>query len=158
MDLKRIAISAAAVALTAGSAFAQSGMMGPKPAGAKAAGAKAEMTMHAAGDTAKHEMTAGDLKMKLDKGEKVVVVDARTNVGTEMIKGAHHVPTSKLAEWAKDMDKETVIVTYCTCPHDEAAINEVNQLRGMGFTNAYSLAGGLAAARQVGIEIGAPAE
>jgi rhodanese-related sulfurtransferase len=49
-------------------------------------------------------------------------------------------------------------VTYCTCPHDEAADAEVKKLRQMGFGDAYALSGGLDAARAAGFEIVTPSE
>jgi rhodanese-related sulfurtransferase len=105
------------------------------------------------GDEAKFQMTAKDLKNRLDKGEKILILDARSHLGAEMIKGALHVPVAQAEEWAKTGDKKAVIVTYCTCPHDEAADSEMKKLRELGFNHAFSLAGGLEAARSAGIEI-----
>ena len=104
-------------------------------------------------DAAKPQMTAKDLKARLVKGEKVIIIDARHDLGGEILKGAIHVPSDKLDDWAKDADKGAVIVTYCTCPHDEAADAEVRKLREMGFKNAYALSGGMDAARAAGIEV-----
>jgi rhodanese-related sulfurtransferase len=129
-----------------------------------AAGAFAQNGEHSssrekgADETAKHQMTARDLKQRIDKGEKVIVIDARHSLNGQMLKGAIHVPTDKLNEWAKDAEKTAVIVTYCTCPHDEAAEAEVRSLLAMGFKNAFSLKGGLDAARGAGIDIVKPAE
>jgi rhodanese-related sulfurtransferase len=109
-------------------------------------------------DDAKHEMTARELKQRLGKGEKVVIVDARHDLNGEIIKGAVHVPMDKLEDWAKGVDKKTVIVTYCTCPHDEAAEAEVKSLQAWGYPSAYSLKGGMNAAREAGLEIVAPPE
>ena len=129
-------------------------------------GALAQSTQHDHSSTKAHSkeqaqagkqhMTAKELKARLDKGEKVIIIDARHEVGSEIIKGAVHVPSDKLEAWAKDADKNAVIVTYCTCPQDEAADAEVVKLLQMGFKNAYSLTGGLDAARAAGIEIVAP--
>ena len=94
----------------------------------------------------------------LDKGDKVIIIDARHSLGGEILKGAIHVPSDKLDDWAKNADKTAVIVTYCTCPHDEAADAEMLKLLQMGFKNAYSLTGGMDAARAAGIEIVAPAD
>ncbi|HEV8483688.1 MAG TPA: rhodanese-like domain-containing protein [Blastocatellia bacterium] len=105
-----------------------------------------------------YEMSAKDLKQRLDKGEKIVILDAREGLNGQIIKGAIHLPEDKLEEWAKTADKATVIVTYCTCPHDEAAESEVHKLRQMGFPKTFSLKGGLDAARAAGIEIVAPKE
>ena len=111
-----------------------------------------------AGVPTKQQMTAKDLKARLDKGEKVIILDARHNLGGQILKGAIHVPSDKLEEWAKTADKDAVIVTYCTCPHDEAADAEMEKLLQMGFKNAYSLTGGMDAARSAGIEVVTPAE
>ena len=109
-------------------------------------------------DSVKQQMTAKDLKARLDKGDKVIIIDARHELGGQIIKGAIHVPSDKLDDWAKDADKSAVIVTYCTCPHDEAADAEMLKLLQMGFKNAYSLTGGMDAARAAGIEVVTPAD
>lgn len=109
-------------------------------------------------DEAKREITAQELKQRLDKGEKVVILDARHDLNGQIIKSALHVPADKLEAWAQNVDKKTVIVTYCTCPHDEAAEAEVKSLASWGFENAYSLKGGMNAARAAGLEIVAPTE
>ena len=111
-----------------------------------------------AGAPTKQQMTAKDLKARLDKGEKVIIIDARHNLGGQILKDAIHVPGDRLEEWAKTADKDAVIVTYCTCPHDEAADAEMEKLLQMGFKNAYSLTGGMDAARSAGIEVVTPAE
>ena len=106
----------------------------------------------------KPQITAAQLKERLDKGEKVTIIDARHDVGGQIIKGAIHVPTDKLEDWAKGVDKDAMIVTYCTCPHDEAADAEVEKLRQMGFKNSFALSGGLEAARIAGFEVVPPAD
>jgi rhodanese-related sulfurtransferase len=101
-------------------------------------------------------VTASELKQRLDRGDKIFIVDARHDLAGQVIKGAVQVTSDKLESWAKTVDKNAVIVTYCTCPHDEAADAAMHKLRELGFNNAYSLAGGLDAARKAGIEIVAP--
>jgi rhodanese-related sulfurtransferase len=127
-----------------------------------AGGAIAQAAQHDHGTTggqaAKQQMTAKDLKARLDKGENVTIIDARHELGGQIIKGAIHVPSDKLDAWAKDADKNAVIVTYCTCPHDEAADAEVLKLLQMGFKKAYALTGGLDAARAAGIEVVSPGD
>jgi rhodanese-related sulfurtransferase len=103
-------------------------------------------------DAAKQQMTAKELKARLDKGEKVIIIDARHDLAGQIIKGAIHVPIEKLDDWAKNADKGSVI----TCPHDEAADAEVVKLAQMGFKKAYALAGGMDAARAAGIEVVTP--
>lgn len=106
----------------------------------------------------KPQITATDLKQRLDKGEKITIIDARHDLGAQIVKGVIHVPMDKLEDWAKDMDKNATIVTYCTCPHDEAADAEVEKLRQLGFKNSYALTGGLEAARIAGLEVVTPAD
>jgi len=106
----------------------------------------------------KPQITATQLKERLDKGEKITIIDARHDVGGQIVKGAIHVPMDKLEDWAKGVDKDAMIVTYCTCPHDEAADAEVEKLRQMGFKNSFALSGGLEAARIAGFEVVAPAD
>jgi|SRR5580704_8873212 rhodanese-related sulfurtransferase len=102
-------------------------------------------------DGAKYEMTAVELKHRLDKNEKTTILDARGTVNGQTIKGALHVPTSEVEAWSKNVSKAAFIVSFCTCPHDEAANASVAKLRGLGFKNAFSLKGGLNAAMQAGI-------
>ena len=111
------------------------------------------LTVGRPGPQDKDHITAQDLKQKLDKGDKVIILDARSQFGPEIIKGAVHVPTSEVEEWAKKASKKAFIVTYCTCAHDESADAEMKKLRELGFAKAFSLRGGLEAARTAGIPI-----
>jgi rhodanese-related sulfurtransferase len=146
MKFQKLIIAAAVLSLL----FAAGLFAAPKAV----ATAKAKV----AGDDAKHEISAQELKQRLDKGEKVIILDARHDLNGQIIKNAVHVPMDKLEDWAKGVDKKTVIITYCTCPHDEAAEAEVKSLQGWGYENAYSLKGGMNAAREAGLEIVAPTE
>jgi rhodanese-related sulfurtransferase len=106
----------------------------------------------------RHELSATDLKEKVDKKEGVIILDARQKLFGEIIKGAIHVPLFQVEEWAKTADKNATIVAYCTCPHDETSLMVVQILREMGFQNSFSLVGGLGAARKAGLEIVVPTE
>src|SRR5437867_7509144 len=146
MRIRNMLLAAiATMALVAAGALAQTDKHAHDHGSTKAADSKDSA------DAAKQQMTAKDLKARLDKGEKVIIIDARHDLGGQIIKGAIHVPSDKLDDWAKDADKNAVIVTYCTCPHDEAADAEMLKLLQMGFKNAYSLTGGMDAARSAGI-------
>jgi rhodanese-related sulfurtransferase len=98
-------------------------------------------------------ITGAALKARLDKGQKVVILDSRSNLGPEIIKGAIHVPASEVENWAKTANKKAVIVSYCTCPNDESSNSQATKLRELGFHRAFSLTGGLEAARAAGIAI-----
>jgi rhodanese-related sulfurtransferase len=103
-------------------------------------------------------LTATELKQKIDAGERVVIIDARNTLGGQILKNALHIPLSKLEEWAKTADKNTLIVSYCTCPNEETANAQVDKLRAWGFKHAFSLKGGLEAARSAGFEVVKPSE
>lgn len=116
----------------------------------------ATLGVRADDSSSKHQMSAKDLKERLEKGEKIVIIDARGSLNGQIIKGALHIPEDKLKAWTDTADKSSVIVTYCTCPHDEAAESEVEILLKLGFQNSYSLTGGLNAARTAGIDVVVP--
>jgi hypothetical protein len=59
-------------------------------------------------------ITPEDVKKRMDAGEKTIIVDSRSSTGDTIIKGAVHVPNAKLDAWAKDIAKDTLIVSYCT--------------------------------------------
>ena len=120
----------------------------------------------------KHEITAAELKKKIvedglfggtQKG-KIVILDVRTDLGDEIIKGALHAPLERLNDWVEGTgrvysfpDKRTaLVVTYCACPHDEAAERATAKLRELGFGEVYALKGGLQAAKAAGIEVAKP--
>src|SRR5215831_16345 len=54
-----------------------------------------------ADEGAKHGIAAKDLKARLDGNQKTIIIDARDTLNGQMIKGALHVPSSKLEDWAK---------------------------------------------------------
>ena len=147
----RILLGVMLTAALAGGAAAQTDKHAHEHGSVKAAEARAS-----ADD--KPQINAKDLKLRLDKGEKITIIDARHELGGQILKGALHVPMDKLDDWAQDADKDQVIVTYCTCPHDEAADAEVQKLQKMGFKNAFALSGGLEAARLAGLEVVKPGD
>lgn len=148
----RILLAAVLAAALTGSVAAQTDKHAHEHGSINAAESKAPA------ETGKPQMSAKVLKQRLDSGEKITIIDARHDLGGQIIKGAVHIPMDKLEEWAKDVDKDAIIVTYCTCPHDEAAEAEVKSLQSWGYQSAYSLKGGMNAAREAGLEIVAPTE
>jgi len=152
MGLRNLLLAAIVTTAMAGAAFAQTDKNAHGHDSAKAADSKAST------EAGKPSIVAKDLKQRVDSGEKIAILDARHDLGGQIIKGAIHVPSDKLEDWAKDVDKNMVIVTYCTCPHDEAADGEVRKLRELGFKNAFALSGGLDAARSAGFEVVTPAD
>lgn len=99
-------------------------------------------------------ITAEELKTKLEKGEAVTVIDLRATsafVDSESkIKGSTHVKLRRLrARLAlpplNNVSRNSVVVTYCACPSDEASISGARVLLDAGFKRVYALKGGWAA-------------
>ena len=59
------------------------------------------------------------------------------------ITGALQIPLARVQGEVPYLPKEKTIVAYCTCPHDEAAIEAVQILQHSGVSNARVLRGGL---------------
>lgn len=57
-------------------------------------------------------ITVEELKAKMDKNEKVVVVDVRAHAGS-MIKGAVHIPVADIEKQLDKLPKDALIVTVC---------------------------------------------
>lgn len=109
MRLGSISISAALALAFAAPGYAQQPVTAVKSTPAAAAVAVEKFDASVA-----RRITIDDVKKRIDAGEKVVVLDIRGSVSGPIAKGAEHVPGTQLAEWAKDKDKDLLIVTYCT--------------------------------------------
>ena len=75
----------------------------------------------------------------------VTVLDVR-DAGAYLashIPGALQIPVARVEGEVPYLPKGKPIVAYCTCPHDEAAIEAVQILQHGGVTNARVLHGGL---------------
>jgi len=59
------------------------------------------------------------------------------------IPGALQIPLSRVEGEVPFLPKGKSVVAYCTCPHDEAAIEAVQILRHAGVQDAKVLRGGL---------------
>jgi len=89
------------------------------------------------------EITPAELKARLDRGEKPVLVDVREPWEQEIcrIEGARLVPMGALAASLNTLpDVEEVI---CYCHHGMRSLDAAAWLRFQGFEKAKSLAGGI---------------
>lgn len=63
-------------------------------------------------------ITKEELKVKMDKGEDVLVLDVRTGgsyTGSNVkIKGAMRFAPNDIDVWSKNLPKDKEIITYCT--------------------------------------------
>ena len=96
-------------------------------------------------------MSAAELKSKLAANEAVVVIDVRSSEtyasSDQKIKGAIHVKVRRLEHRLsfpplKDVPRDREVVTYCSCPADEAAIAAARVLLENGFKRVRVLKGG----------------
>ncbi|HEX4546445.1 MAG TPA: rhodanese-like domain-containing protein [Candidatus Acidoferrum sp.] len=89
------------------------------------------------------EIKPADVKARIDRGEKLVLVDVREAWEYEVcrIEGARHVPLGSLAaslETLPDVDE-----VICYCHHGMRSLDAAAWLRFQGFEKAKSLAGGI---------------
>ena len=96
-------------------------------------------------------ITADELKAKLAGNQPVMIIDVRGSesyaAASQTIKGAIHYKTRKLKYRLayppfKDLPKDREIVTYCSCPKDEASIAAAQILQASGFKRVRVLQGG----------------
>ncbi len=96
-------------------------------------------------------LSVDELKAKLTKGEPVAIIDVRGSSelsgNDNKIKGAIYVKLRKLRSRLgmpplKDIPKDREVVTYCSCPNDEAAVRAVQLLADAGFKRPRVLKGG----------------
>ena len=104
--------------------------------------------------TVARRITGTDLRKRMKRGQKAVLVDTRSSIDGEVLDGAVNVPPELVEYWAPKVPKSAFIVAYCTCDDDGLAIEAVLALQRLGYRNAYVLEGGLAAARRAGVPAG----
>jgi len=89
------------------------------------------------------EITPKDVKARLDRGEKLHLVDVREPWEYDLCRseGAKHVPLGSLAASLQTLpDVDEVI---CYCHHGMRSLDAATWLRFQGIERAKSLAGGI---------------
>ena len=103
------------------------------------------------GNTQISRITAGELKSKLSRNEAVTILDVRDTNGyvnsNDRIKGSIHVKLRRLQVRLtlpplSNISRDTEVITYCACPHDEASIRAAQILLDAGFKRVRVLDGG----------------
>jgi rhodanese-related sulfurtransferase len=89
------------------------------------------------------EITAKDLKARLDSGLRPVLLDVRQDWETKLcrLENSVHIPIEEIELRTEELDPKTEIVVYCHQGVRSAAVAEY--LRGLGFADVKNLAGGL---------------
>jgi sulfur-carrier protein adenylyltransferase/sulfurtransferase len=93
------------------------------------------------------QITATELKQRLDAGERVALIDVRepfewdiANLGDY---GARMIPLGEVLERAGEIDRDTDTVLYCRSGSRSAGA--LRQLRARGYNRLLNLRGGLLA-------------
>ena len=89
------------------------------------------------------EMSAQDLKARLDGGLPPILLDVRQDWETKLCRldNAVHIPIEEIELRTEELDPQSEIVVYCHQGVRSAAVAEY--LRSLGFTDVKNLAGGL---------------
>jgi len=89
------------------------------------------------------EIGPRELKERLDRGEKLLLVDVREawEYAQCRIEGAELIPMGTIPSNLQKLDAEEDVVCYCH--HGVRSMDVVNWLRGQGVASAKSLAGGI---------------
>ena len=121
------------------------------------------MATHGAGfvrlvDDAKtrvQEITVGDVKARLDKGERLQFIDVREDAewAQDHARGARHIGRGVLERDVEGQihDKGAEIVLYCGGGFRSALA--ADSLQRMGYTKVLSMAGGIRAWREAGLPL-----
>jgi rhodanese-related sulfurtransferase/molybdopterin converting factor small subunit len=102
------------------------------------------------------QVSALELKARVDAGDNVRLLDVREpfewNIANLGEQGAELIPMWQLGARLSELDPEQDLVVYCHSGIRSAAV--VQQLRTIGFTRVWNLAGGITAwAQQVDPEM-----
>jgi membrane protein DedA with SNARE-associated domain/rhodanese-related sulfurtransferase len=94
-----------------------------------------------------HSIDADALKARLDGGEDLTLLDIRDELAVRakpsLLPHARWMPYTTLPQHVAEIALDKLIVVYCDCPHDEAAVSMADWLRGQGARDVRPLHGGL---------------
>ena len=89
------------------------------------------------------EITPQDLKSRLDRDDRPLLLDVRQDWETQLCRlpNAVHIPIEEIEFRAEELDPNTETVVYCHQGVRSAAVAEY--LRQLGFRDVKNLSGGL---------------
>ena len=93
-----------------------------------------------------YEITPGDVKKRLDAGEKLVLIDVREPGEHKIcrVDGAELIPMNTVPQRVQEIEalaEEALLVVYCH--HGMRSLNTVSWLRKQGVANCISMSGGI---------------
>ena len=102
-----------------------------------------ERRAEADGTVSTDDMTALELKERLDRGEPIVIVDVREpqEYRINRIEGSKLIPLGELPQRYEELDSNAAIV--CQCKSGVRSAKAAGFLRSIGFKNVRNLAGGI---------------
>ena len=91
----------------------------------------------------REDISPGELRARLDQKQTIVLLDVRDEWETRLCRIEHstHIPMEEIEFRMAELNPEDEIVVYCHHGVRSAAV--ANYLRGLGFSRAINLAGGL---------------
>jgi rhodanese-related sulfurtransferase len=95
-----------------------------------------------------------DLRQRLDKGDPVLLIDVRNPsewAATGVILGSACIPLDTLKTRTSGFPHDATYVVVCQA--GQRSQSGVAVLRQLGFSQAYSLSGGIVAWKQAGYEV-----
>lgn len=88
------------------------------------------------------EISVHQLKHKIEKGERVFLLDVREPYEYKVANlSGHLIPLGQLADRVQELDPEREIVVYCH--HGNRSAFAVQFLKNQGFETVLNLAGGI---------------
>jgi len=89
------------------------------------------------------EISPRDLKSRIDRGERPVLLDVRQDWETKLcrLENAMHIPIEEIEFRTEELNRDDEIVVYCHQGVRSAAV--ATYLRQLGFERAVNLTGGL---------------
>jgi rhodanese-related sulfurtransferase len=86
-----------------------------------------------------------ELKKRIDRGDKLVLLDVREGFEIQecCLPSITHIPLGQIAYRFQELNPESEIV--CICHLGQRSFNAAQYLVQNGFSNVYSLNGGMAA-------------
>ena len=107
-------------------------------------------------------ITPEELKMKIDSGEDLIIVDLRHafdfEAQPETIPGALHMDAADLEEAHEVIPRDREIILFCACPNEVTAARLALLLRSKGITRIRPLAEGYEGWRSRGYPMSHPGE
>ena len=94
-----------------------------------------------------------DLKSKLDKGEKIVILDVRDKKKWDKghINGAKHIYVGHLKDKLDEVPKDRPVIVYCGTAQSASLAASI--LKKNGYGKVYNVLGGMTAWKNAGYDV-----